>query len=129
MCFRYKDGEQLASAEGCLFFESSSKQARTVVEAMEAVARRLAEREDKQMEDVLRLNLALKKKKACCEFWAGERVPFDTCAFDTCILFVVSLLLKWWYAVACFRPFYWWLLLIIELRESSKNINKKLFSI
>ena len=50
---------------GTLFFETSSKNAQNVMETMEAIARILQEKEDKQIDDVL--NLRMKdKKKSCC---------------------------------------------------------------
>ena len=65
---RQKDGETLANSEDCMFFEASSKKCLNIMEAMEAIARKLEEKEDKQIEDVLNLNMKEKKKKGCCEF-------------------------------------------------------------
>ena len=62
---RFKDGEQLATSESCLFFEASSKKDKNVIQTMEAVARCLADKEDKLMEDVLKLNMAKKDKNSC----------------------------------------------------------------
>ena len=82
---RYKDGAHLADViypyitfnffsklilftfkeNGSLFFEVSSKESKYVVETMEAIARILTEKEDKQMEDVLNLKMK-EKKKTCC---------------------------------------------------------------
>lgn len=66
---RFKDGEQLAASEGCLFFEASSKRSKNIIESMEVVARLLTDKEDKLMEDVLKLNMAKKDKNSCaCGF-------------------------------------------------------------
>ena len=62
---KFKDGESLAQAENCMFFESSSKHATNVIETMERIATVLQEREDKQIEDVLNLTVK-EKKKGCC---------------------------------------------------------------
>ena len=63
-----KDGEWVAREAGgqCLFFEGSSRRGVNVVEAMEAMARLLTEREDKQIEDVLNLNGKVEAKTGCC---------------------------------------------------------------
>jgi ribulose-5-phosphate 4-epimerase/fuculose-1-phosphate aldolase len=50
---------------GALFFETSSKESKYVIETMEAIARILQEKEDKQIEDVLNLRVK-EKKKGCC---------------------------------------------------------------
>ena len=56
---------ELMKIYGTLFFETSSKNAQNVMETMEAIARILQEKEDKQIDDVL--NLRMKdKKKSCC---------------------------------------------------------------
>ena len=65
---KHKDGANLAKSEDCMFFEASSRKCLNVMEAMEAIARRLQEKEDKQIEDVLNLNMKQSKKKGCCEF-------------------------------------------------------------
>ena len=52
--------------QGTLFFETSSKSSDNIHETMEAIARLLQEKEDKQMEDVLNLRSKEKKKAGCC---------------------------------------------------------------
>jgi len=65
---KMKDGEWVAREAGgqCLFFEGSSKRGVNVVESMEALARLLTDREDRQIEDVLNLNMKTNEKKGCC---------------------------------------------------------------
>lgn len=66
---KFKDGESLAKEnDDCMFFETSSKKANNIMEAMEAVAKVLKEKEDKQIENVLNLNIKKEKKKGCCDF-------------------------------------------------------------
>lgn len=62
---RQKDGANLAAEYDALFFETSSKESKCILEAMEAIARILQEKEDKQIEDVLNLKIK-EKKKGCC---------------------------------------------------------------
>ncbi|CAF1005606.1 unnamed protein product, partial [Brachionus calyciflorus] len=62
---RNKDGAGLAAEYESLFFETSSKESKCILEAMESIARILQEKEDKQIEDVLNLRVK-EKKKGCC---------------------------------------------------------------
>jgi len=64
---KYKDGAKLADEYGCLFFESSARLGTSVVEIMEAIARLMQEKDDKQRkgENIVDVS-AKKKKRGCC---------------------------------------------------------------
>ncbi|CAF1354573.1 unnamed protein product [Rotaria sordida] len=64
---KYKDGAKLADEYGCLFFESSARLGTSIVEIMEAIARLMQEKDDKQRkgENIVDIS-AKKKKRGCC---------------------------------------------------------------
>ncbi|CAF3426197.1 unnamed protein product [Rotaria socialis] len=64
---KYKDGAKLADEYGCLFFESSARLGTSIVETMEAIARLMQEKDDKQRKGENLVDISLKKKKrGCC---------------------------------------------------------------
>ncbi|CAF1133868.1 unnamed protein product [Adineta ricciae] len=64
---KYKDGAKLADEYGCLFFESSAKLGTSIVEIMEAIARIMQDKDDKQRKGENIVDISSKKKKrGCC---------------------------------------------------------------
>ncbi|UJR30236.1 hypothetical protein I4U23_017774 [Adineta vaga] len=64
---KYKDGAKLADEYGCLFFECSAKLGTSVVEIMEAIARIMQDKDDKQRKGENIVDISSKKKKrGCC---------------------------------------------------------------
>jgi small GTP-binding protein len=63
---KYKDGAKLADDYGCLFFESSARLGTSVIELMEAIARLMQEKDDKQRKGENLIDISLKKKKSGC---------------------------------------------------------------
>lgn len=63
---KYKDGAKLADEYGCLFFESSARLGTSIVEIMEAIARLMQDKDDKQRKGDLIDISSKKKKRGCC---------------------------------------------------------------
>jgi small GTP-binding protein len=64
---KYKDGAKLADEYGCLFFESSARLGTSIVEIMEAIARLMQEKDDKQRKGENIVDISSKKKsRRCC---------------------------------------------------------------
>ncbi|CAF1035557.1 unnamed protein product [Didymodactylos carnosus] len=64
---KYKDGAKLADEYGCLFFETSARQGTTIVETLEAIARLMQEKDDKQRKGENIIQITPKpKSKGCC---------------------------------------------------------------
>jgi len=64
---KYKDGAKLADEYGCLFFESSARLGTSIMEIMEAIARIMQEKDDKQRKGENLVDISSKKKKrGCC---------------------------------------------------------------
>uniref|UniRef100_A0A914X1U8 EF-hand domain-containing protein n=1 Tax=Plectus sambesii TaxID=2011161 RepID=A0A914X1U8_9BILA len=63
---KYKHGERLAEDCKALFFETSASSGRGITECMRAVAIHLQEREDQHLEDALKLELEVQRKRKCC---------------------------------------------------------------
>ncbi|CAF4050629.1 unnamed protein product [Rotaria sp. Silwood2] len=63
---KYKDGAKLADEYGCLFFESSARLGTSIVEIMEAIARLMQEKDDKQRKGENVVDISSKKKKRSC---------------------------------------------------------------
>ncbi|XP_067656182.1 EF-hand calcium-binding domain-containing protein 4B-like isoform X7 [Haliotis asinina] len=61
-----KDGIKFADEHGALFYESSAKLGSGVNETMEALACMLREKEDRSIENALKLEGGSLKKKGCC---------------------------------------------------------------
>ncbi|CAF1086593.1 unnamed protein product [Didymodactylos carnosus] len=66
---KYKDGAKLADEYGCLFFETSARQGTIIAETMEAIARLMQEKDDKQRkgENIVEIT-AKPKSKGCYEY-------------------------------------------------------------
>ncbi|XP_070566562.1 EF-hand calcium-binding domain-containing protein 4B-like isoform X2 [Ptychodera flava] len=63
---KQKDGHKLAEEYESLFYEASAKSGYSVDECIQALARKLQEREDREIEKVLTLGADIEKKKGCC---------------------------------------------------------------
>lgn len=63
---KMKDGSRLADEYGSLFYETSAFNGENVSEAMEALARLLKEKEDKEIEKSFKLEDIPTTKKGCC---------------------------------------------------------------
>ncbi|XP_077978364.1 EF-hand calcium-binding domain-containing protein 4B-like isoform X2 [Glandiceps talaboti] len=64
---KQKEGHRLAEDFESLFFEGSAKSGYNVDECIQAMARKLLEREDQEMEKALTLGNEIQKKKGCCD--------------------------------------------------------------
>lgn len=64
---KMKDGIRLADEYGSLFYETSALNGENVHDAMEALARVLKEKEDREIEKSFRLGAEQPSKKFCCK--------------------------------------------------------------
>ncbi|VDN57676.1 unnamed protein product [Dracunculus medinensis] len=62
----YKQGQNMAEEFNMLFFETSAYTGYGVNECMKAVAMKLQEREDENIEEALKLDMNIQKAKKCC---------------------------------------------------------------
>ncbi|KAM3725500.1 EF-hand calcium-binding domain-containing protein 4B [Dirofilaria immitis] len=62
----YKHGKKLAQEFGMLFFETSAFNGFGISDCMKAVAGKLQEREDEQLQNVLKLGMNLERKRKSC---------------------------------------------------------------
>ncbi|VDO48111.1 unnamed protein product [Onchocerca flexuosa] len=65
----YKHGQKLAQEFDMLFFETSALTGFGVTDCMTTVALKLQEREDEQLEDMLKLEMKLQNKRKSCCVW------------------------------------------------------------
>nr|XP_006813971.1 PREDICTED: ras and EF-hand domain-containing protein-like [Saccoglossus kowalevskii] len=63
---KQKDGHRLSEEYETLFYEASAKSSYNVDESIQALSRKLQEKEDRELQKVLQLGQSEDKKKGCC---------------------------------------------------------------